>query len=166
MSQAGDISSTAGPVPPSVPTQFTTDNGVAVPVANNLNVFGGDGISTSGSGSTITVTVVTDGFDWSEEVGPTYNISVDHGVFCNAAMTVNLPTASLVTGDTVLIYNDFGATVTVQTGAGQRIQFGTDLSSVAGTATSSNIGDILELTYKLSDTAWHVIASVGSWPLS
>lgn len=40
-----------------VPTQFTEDSGVAVPVANNLNVFGGSGISTSGAGSTVTISV-------------------------------------------------------------------------------------------------------------
>lgn len=47
---------------PTVPTSFTTDSGTAVPVANNLNVFGGstfsndiDGLNTVGSGDTVTV---------------------------------------------------------------------------------------------------------------
>jgi len=171
MSQAGDISATSGPVPPQVATQFTTDSGIAVVYNNNVDVFGGPGIKTSAittvnPNDTIQIKVITDGFNWSEEVGPTYNIPVDHGVFCNASMTVNLPTAALVTGDSVIIYNDFGSSVIVQAGAGQRIQFGTDLSSIAGTATSTNVGDILELTYKASDTAWHVIACVGSWPIA
>lgn len=40
MSQAGIISTTSGPVPPTVPTQFTADDAtIAIPVANNLNVF-------------------------------------------------------------------------------------------------------------------------------
>jgi len=62
LSQAGIINTSSGPVPPAVPTQFTTDSGVAVPVANNLNIFGNDttanntnGITTTGSGSTVTV---------------------------------------------------------------------------------------------------------------
>lgn len=40
---------------PSVPTQVTTDDGVAVPVANNLNIVGDNGIITEGAGDTVTV---------------------------------------------------------------------------------------------------------------
>ncbi len=47
----------SGPVPPSVATLYTEDVGTATPVANNLNVFGGDGITTSGSGDTITISL-------------------------------------------------------------------------------------------------------------
>lgn len=58
MSQAGQLSSTAGPVPPSVATSYTTDindttittvpvaGGTAVPVANILRVSGDNGITT------------------------------------------------------------------------------------------------------------------------
>jgi hypothetical protein len=42
-----------------VPTTFTADSGTATPAANNLNVLGtaAQGISTSGAGSTLTLTV-------------------------------------------------------------------------------------------------------------
>ena len=54
---------TAGSLPPVVATQFTSDNAtVAIPAANNLNVFSDDsssnidnGIQTTASGSTLTI---------------------------------------------------------------------------------------------------------------
>jgi len=43
MSQAGANNTSSGPSPPAVPTQFTADDAtIAVPVANNLNVFARD----------------------------------------------------------------------------------------------------------------------------
>lgn len=53
MSQAGilDIESAF----PSIPTQFDADSGNAVPIGNVLNIFGGEGIDTSASGMTVTI---------------------------------------------------------------------------------------------------------------
>lgn len=65
MSQAGDLSAIAGPVPPTVATSYVTDvNSPAIPAANVLNVPGGDtttnndnGIQTDGSSGSNTLTV-------------------------------------------------------------------------------------------------------------
>lgn len=43
----------------SVPDTFTTDSGNAIPALNVINVLGGTGMSTSGSGNTVTVTLTT-----------------------------------------------------------------------------------------------------------
>ncbi len=65
MSQAGIISTSAGPVPPVVATTYVTDvNSPAIPAANILNVLGNDttvnnvnGIRTDGSSGSNTLTV-------------------------------------------------------------------------------------------------------------
>lgn len=65
MSQAGQINSASGPVPPSVPETFITDvNSPSVPIANIENVFGGtstvnnfNGVQTDGSSGSNTLTI-------------------------------------------------------------------------------------------------------------
>lgn len=158
----------SGPVPPTVPTQFTTDSGIAVPVANNLNVFGGVGATTSGSGSTITITVKNDGFAWSEQ-NSNFAASVQNGYFCNAGLTVTLPaTGGLVIGNSVIIYVDTTSVVTVQANTGQFIQISENISASSGTAQSIGgfRGQILELVFKPSDLTWHTISSLGSWTVT
>lgn len=60
MSQAGIISTTAGPVPPDVPTQFTADDAtVGVPVANNFNLFSND--TTANNVNGIQTTTIANG---------------------------------------------------------------------------------------------------------
>lgn len=53
MSQAGllDIESTH----PQIPTLFVADIGSAIPIGNELDILGGEGIDTSGAGKTITI---------------------------------------------------------------------------------------------------------------
>ena len=153
----------SGPVPPAVPTQFTTDSGIAVPAGNNLNVFGGTGATTSGAGSTITITVQNEGFVWSEQ-NVSFPASVQNGYFCNGALTVTLPaTAGLTIGNTVIIYVDTPNPVVIQANTGQMIQVGSTISVPAGTTTSSTQGAILELIFKPSDTTWHTQSSLGVW---
>ncbi len=155
---------TTGSLPPSVPLQFTTDSGIAVPVANNLNVIGGSGVSTSGAGSTITVNVINDGFPWTDEA-VTFNALAQNGYFCTGVLSVNLPAAP-TQGNTIIIYVDSASVVTVQANTGQTIQIGSGQSSVAGTATSTAEGSCLTLVFRSSDSEWHSIADNGSWTLA
>lgn len=54
MSQGGILNYVAST--PSIPTSFSTDAGTAIPVANLLQILGGEGIDTSAAGNIITIT--------------------------------------------------------------------------------------------------------------
>ena len=144
-------------------TSYVEDSGTAIPSGNVLNIVGGTGISTSGSGNTVTITAINDSFSWSEK-STSFAASVQNGYYCNAALTVTLPaTAGLVLGNTIIIYVDTASTIVIQANTGQMIQFGDNVSTSAGTLTNSLKGDTVELNFKHSDTTWHTIDSVGSW---
>lgn len=48
-------SSTSGSIPSNVAIDFVTDDGIATPIANVINVLGSNGLTTSGSSNTITI---------------------------------------------------------------------------------------------------------------
>lgn len=150
MSQFYVNSSSVNPPPPpsNVATLYIEDTGTATPAENNLNVIGGTGITTAGSGSTITINVKNGGFTWIE-TSTNLAIPAQTGVFCTAALTITLPPA-LATGITVIIYADTASTVTIQAASGQMIQFGNQTSISTGSITSTAQGNIVELVYRLT----------------
>lgn len=86
----------AGSLPPVVPIQFTTDDGVAIPAAGNLNIFGSPGVETSASGSTVTISITNVVTQYTNVAGPTtYDVqSTDYYISCGTAggpCTIRLP---------------------------------------------------------------------------
>lgn len=164
MSQITKTLSSGGPIPPIIPTSFLLDDGnSAVPAANVIQVHGVGSTTSLGASNEIVITVVNEGFQWSEK-NVTFNASVQNGYFCNAALTVNLPaTLGLTIGNTIIVYVDTPNPVVIQANTGQFIQVGSTISGSGGTTTSNTQGAILELIFKPSDLTWHTQSSLGVW---
>lgn len=111
---------------PSVPTQFVTDSGTAVPSANQLNVVtpgsGSQGIKTTGDNNTITITLtdaVLTGTAQTVNAGTaTFNVNIPIPNNSSSSIRVNL--AGIDTGFTVAIGGEIiglaknlGGTVTI-----------------------------------------------------
>src|SRR5271166_317071 len=100
MSQAGMISVAGG----GGSTTFVENTGSATPSAGILNILGGSGITTSGSGNTVTITAVGAGFTWNDVTGSTQLIAVSNGYVTDnsGGVTYTLPSTAA-----------FGATFTI-----------------------------------------------------
>lgn len=140
-----------------IASQYTTQAGVAVPAANNLNVLGAGGITTSGAGSTVTITA-----------GATIPTSfvTDAGAATPAANILN------VLGGTLCATTGAGNTVTVNVDATVASQYTTDsgvavpaannLNVLGGGGTStSGAGSTITITSTGGGLPWTEILVVG-----
>ena len=106
MSQEGILSLSANP---SIPTSFVTDSGIAVPVANVLNIFGGNDITTAGAGNTVTISFT--GTITGNSGGP----------LSPAGGNWNIFGASVAAGTTPVTTAGAGSTLTVEVQTAQAI---------------------------------------------
>jgi len=78
--------------------EYVTDSGTAVPSANSLNVLGGTGIETAGSGNTVTISVLDDVLE---------QVTTDSGIAVPASNNLNLfggnGIGTIGAGDTVTV---------------------------------------------------------------
>lgn len=162
MSQGGILSYTANPA---IATQYTTDAGIAVPAANNLNVFGGAGISVSGAGDTVTITATALATFWNS-IAVNTNLAINNGYICNApggALLLTLPANSSVGDEIEVILNGATSWRIVQ-GVGQQCYVGSLGSTVgaAGYLESTQQGDAIKLLCVTANTTWRTTSVVGN----
>lgn len=164
MSQAGVLNVVNST--PSIPTSFVENTGTAVPAGNVLNILGGAGIHTAGSGNTVTITAIGMGFTWNVVTSATNpnTLVAENGYIAKGASSVVflLPAAAAI-GDTFIIVG-YGNLWQLTQNAGQVVFFGnmTTTSGVGGSITATNIKDTIELVCVTANTEFQVIDSIGN----
>ena len=140
-----------------VASQYTTNAGVAVPAAGNLNVLGAGGITTSGAGSTVTITA-----------GATIPTSfvTDAGAATPAANILNILGGTLCAttgaGNTVTVNVDATVASTYTCDAGAATPAANNLNVFGGGGTStSGAGSTITITSTGGGLPWTEILVVG-----
>lgn len=149
-----------------VATTFVSDSGNATPAANSLNIIGGNGITTSGSGSTLTINVNDAGMTWTEVTGTSQAIAVDNGYIANNAglVTLTLP-ATAVIGDIIKVDGKGAGGIKIAQNAGQTVHFlGQDTTpGVGGSLASTTQYDCITYRCITANTDFVVESVVGNW---
>lgn len=151
-------------------TQFSatmTDGQVIIgdtagtPAAATLTA--GPGISITNGAAAITVSATGGVGDWSGVAGTTQAAVINHGyVIQNAsATTVTLP-ATAPLGSMVQVQGLGAGGWILAAGAGQTIQLGASVTSTAGSLTSSNRYDVVQVVCIVADTTWSVSFCLSS----
>ena len=89
MSQSGALNLNTN-IPGSVSESFVTNSGTAIPVANVINILGSGGITTSGSGNTVTVAAGAAYAFFAYQNGTVNNVTGDgtvYNIVCDVADT-------------------------------------------------------------------------------
>ncbi len=154
----------------SVPQLFTANTGTATPSSNNLNVLGGGGVQTTGSGATLTIAVSGGGFTWTDVTSATQSIAVQNGYLTDHSATVvyTLPATASI-GDTFIVVGKLGLTV-ITPNANQQLLMSSASGTVGatGTASGTNVGDSITFVCITSgaSTIWRASSWVGNWTLA
>jgi hypothetical protein len=150
-----------GAASPGIDTITTDDGAPAVdPDGNgNVEILGGNGCSVTGQGpgNTVTIDVLSDGYDWEVIQDSTKTIEAHKGYFSDrgAGVAFTLP-ASAEVGDSFKIVNVNAGGFTIAQNAGQVLNIGNDSTTtgVGGSVASTDIGDCVTFTCAIANTTW------------
>lgn len=146
-----------------VPDSFATDGSAATPAAGVLTIIGSGNLSTSGAGSTVTIS--GGAITWIEATGATQAMAVNTGYTTNnaAQLDYTLPATAAV-GDISAIAGNSTNGWTLSQGAGQTVHFlGSDTTTGAGgSLTSTTRYDCVEVVCVTANTDFVVRAVTGN----
>lgn len=103
-------------------------------------------------------------FPWNDESGAFAAVEFS-GYFVTDTATATLPGAPSQ-GDTISFALDTANVLTIQASGTQVIRVGSSVSSAAGTAVSTDIGDSITLVYRASSTSWIATSVIGTFTLA
>lgn len=136
---------------------ITGDTGGALsPIANNWFILGGPGVTTTGTGNTLTINSVI----FTDTTAVT--MAVDNGYYATAAGTYNLP-ATAAQGELIIVSCDTTGAVVIDAPALNFIRLGNTITAASGTITSTAQGDSVTLRYRLSTLTWMATSITGNW---
>lgn len=133
----------------------------ATPVAANLTA--GAGIAISNGAGAITISATSLGFAWSGVAGTSQAASVENGyIIQNVGLTsVTLP-ATAALGSVVAVQGLGAGGWSLIANAGQVINVGALPTSTAGSVSSTDQWDCIEVVCVVADTTWAMRSSVSS----
>jgi len=151
----------------SVGQTITGDAGGALsPTAGNWNIVGGTGgISTSGTGSTLTINSTGGGLIWTDVTGTSDTLVGNEGFQANNAglVTLTLP-ATCAFGDVIRVAGLGAGGWRIAQLAGQTIHFGNQdtTTGAGGMLDSTNRYDMIELFCAVANLDFTVLSAIGN----
>lgn len=163
MSQAGIADLTDAY--PQIAVRYNADVSFAIPILSILNIVGGPGVTTVGSGNTITINLSALASAWTR-ITADQTLGVNKGYFCvspGGALSLALPAVSVV-GDEIEVSLDGATSFTITQGAGQSIKDGNveTTAGVGGSLSSTQQGDTFKIVCSVANLRWNVISEIGN----
>lgn len=128
-------------------------------------ITAGAGISITNGAGSITITNSSTAFAFVDQTATTVTMAPMTGYICtstaNALVTLTLPTTAAV-GDTYRIIGKTTGGWTLQAAAGQVVNVGSVATTTAGTVSSSQAFDSVEIVCITANTAFSIISGVSA----